>query len=230
MKKVNLITLAVVSSLLSTSVFSGVLMVRQEHLSDPFKPEQKNATLIKAGGSAGKTFFGVQAVHKGETLSTYALSSSEVQLGYRYDVNDTIRLIPQIQATATASGIGWKPQLGFVYKFGGGFSTELKYKHEYFVRQTPNSKGESTSEKSQYQVNLNYSLDKLRLGLQYDYHKGLDGQKYYNGNEFKQELELKAYYKIAKGWTPFMTLAGVPVHHSSEDYQLRTRLGFLYSF
>ncbi|CAH0528790.1 oligogalacturonate-specific porin KdgM family protein [Vibrio hippocampi] len=226
MKKFNLITLVVASTLLSTSAFSATLMVRQERLSDPNIPQNTNATLIKIGGSSGNTFFGAQVSHKGKTLSTYQLGSGEVQLGYRYDVNDTIRLTPQLQVTSSTSGLMWKPQLGFRYQLGGGLSTELKYKHEFFVRNNDSD----TAEKSQYQFNLNYKVKALTLGLQYDYFKSLDNVKQYNHHDFKQLLELKAYYRVAKGWTPFVTFSGVPVSNVSEDYQLRTRVGFLYSF
>ncbi|MCL9777453.1 oligogalacturonate-specific porin KdgM family protein [Vibrio methylphosphonaticus] len=226
MNKANLIALAVASTLISTSALSATLMVRQENLTDPSNPINKNATLIKLGASSGNTFFGAQVSHKGETLSTYQLGSGEVQLGHRYNVNDDIRLVPQIQVTSVTSGLLYKPQMGFVYQLGGGFSTELKYKHEFHVR----SDDKDTTQKSQYQFNLDYRINALRLGLQYDYFKSLDDVKQYNNHYFKQLLELKAYYRVAKGWTPFVTFAGVPVSATSEDYQLRTRVGFLYSF
>ncbi|QIA65477.1 hypothetical protein GT360_18230 [Vibrio astriarenae] len=231
MKKANLLTLAVASAVLSTSVSATTLMVRQEYLpkAEQFNPNNTNATLVKLSGSTGKTFMGLQAVHKGEKLDRYALSSTEAQLGYRYDLNDTIRLTPQLQATATGSGIGWKPMFAMTYKLGAGFSTTLLYKHEFFVRQEDNSNG-STTEKSQYQASINYADGPLRLGVKYDYHKGLDGQRYYNGKEFKQELEFSTYYRVARGLTPFVNLAAVPVHWKSDEYQLRTRVGVLYSF
>ena len=226
MKKVNLIALAVASTLISTSALSATLMVRQEHLSDPSNPINKNATLIKLGASSGNTFYGVQVSHKGETLSTYQLGSGEVQLGYRYNVDDKIRLIPQLQVTSVTSGLLWKPQMGFRYDIGSGFNTELKYKHEFHVR----SDDKDTTQKSQYQFNLNYRHKEWTLGLTYDYFKSLDNVPQFNNDDWKQHLELKAYYRVAKGWTPFVTFAGVPVSNRSDDYQLRSRVGFLYSF
>lgn len=228
MNKSKLILIAVASVIVSTSASSATLMLRQEYLPKATKanPVNKNATLAKIGGSVGNTFFAVQSVNKGEKLNSYAVSSTELQLGHRYNINETFRLIPKLDVTSTKSGSAYKPQLGFVTNWGGGFSTELKYKHEYFVR----SDSKPTTEKSQYQLNLNYKIEKLRLGLQYDYHKGLDEQKYYNNHDFKQELELKGYYTVAKGLTPFLTFAGVPVSGKSDEYQLRTRVGLLYSF
>lgn len=234
MNSKRIIAAAVTAMLISTSASAATLMLRQEHLTDPSNPVNKNGTLVKISGSIGNTFIGTQIVHKGEHLNSYRLSSSEIQVGYRYDVNDDIRLIPQLQVTATSSGVTYTPMAALDYKLGGGFSIVPLYKHKYTVGINTSGADKDdyrdTRETSQYQLSLNYAKDALRLGIQYDYHKGLDGQKFYNGKEFKQELELKGYYRVAKGLTPFVTFAGVPVGPKSDEYQLRTRVGVLYSF
>jgi hypothetical protein len=229
MSSKKLIALAMTTMVISTSASAATLMLRQEHKSNDQNDANTNATLVKIGGSIGKTFIGTQIVHKGEKLNSYTLSSSEIQVGYRHDVNEDIRVIPQLQVTATNGGITYTPMGAVDFKLGGGFSIVPLYKHKFYVG-VKNGEYNDTKQTSQYQLNLNYAKDALRLGIQYDYHKALDGQTFYNYKEFKQELELKAYYRVAKGLTPFITFAGVPVGNRSDEYQLRTRLGLLYSF
>ncbi|MGR5144370.1 oligogalacturonate-specific porin KdgM family protein [Photobacterium sp. DNB23_23_1] len=229
MKKTKIFVLALTSMIASTSVSAATLMLRQEHKSNDQVDANTNATLVKIGGSIGNTFIGTQIIHKGKNLNNYTLGSTEMQLGYRYDVNDDVRLVPQLQVTAVSSGIIYTPMAAMVYKLGGGFSLEPKYKHKFHVG-VKDGEYNDTKQTSQYQMNLNYAKDALRLGIQYDYHKALDGQTMYNNKGFKQELELKAYYQVAKGLTPFVTFAGVPEGNKSDKYQLRSRVGLLYSF
>ncbi|MCQ1059890.1 oligogalacturonate-specific porin KdgM family protein [Photobacterium sp. ZSDE20] len=228
MKKTKIFVLALTSMIASTSVSAATLMVRQERLHDAYNPVDKNATMFKLTGSVDKTFFAVQAILKGENPNSYATSNNELQLGYRYYVNDKLLLIPKIDATAVSTGIGYKPQLGIVSNWGGGFSTEFKYKHEFFVSKNGR---DSDQTKSQYQVNLNYAAtENLRFGLQYDYHRRVVGGALWDNEKYKHEIEAKSYYTVAKGLTPFVTFSAVPVHPTSDDYQLRSRVGVLYSF
>ncbi|MDN3702348.1 oligogalacturonate-specific porin KdgM family protein [Vibrio artabrorum] len=167
-------------------------------------------------------------VNKGKTLDTYALSSSEIQLGYRYHVNETHTLIPKIDFTSTSSGVMYTPQLGLQSNWDYGIFTELKYKHEITV---PSNSTKYIKQKSQYQAKVGYKATKaLTFQLEYDYHKGLDDQYYWDKHDFKHEIEFKTYYKVAPGITPYITFAGVPVGATVSGYQLRYRLGLLYSF
>ncbi|MDR9830359.1 hypothetical protein RCJ22_32770, partial [Vibrio sp. FNV 38] len=173
MRKANIITLALASLIVTTSASAATLMLRQEHKSNDQVDSNTNSTLVKIGGSIGNTFIGTQIVHKGEKLNSYTLSSTEMQLGYRYDVNDDIRLIPQLQVTAVSSGIIYTPMAAVNYKLGGGFSIQPLYKHKFHVG-VKDGEYNDTKQTSQYQFNFNYAKDALRLGLQYDYHKALD--------------------------------------------------------
>lgn len=229
MNNKKILAAAVTTMLFSTSVSAATLMLRQEHKSNDQVDSNTNSTLVKIGGSIGNTFIGTQIVHKGKHLNSYTLSSTEMQLGHRYKVNDDLMVIPQLQVTAVGSGMIYTPMAAMNYKLGGGFSIQPLYKHKFHVG-VKDGEYNDTKQISQYQLSLNYAKDALRLGIQYDYHKALDGQTFYNNKEFKQELELKAYYQVAQGLTPFVTFAGVPVGNKSDEYQLRTRLGLLYSF
>lgn len=229
MNSKRIIATVVTTMLISTSVSAQTLMLRQEHMSNDQNAANTNATLVKLSGNMGNTFIGTQIIHKGENLDSYTLGSTEIQLGHRFTVNDDIKLVPQLQLTAVGSGLIYTPMIAMSYQLGGGFSIEPKYKHKFHVG-VKDGEYSDTKQTSQYQFNLNYTKDALRLGVQYDYHDALDGQTFYNNKGFKHLIELKAYYKVTPDLTPFITFAGIPVGNESDEYQLRTRLGLLYSF
>ncbi|GAB7220410.1 oligogalacturonate-specific porin KdgM family protein [Vibrio comitans] len=229
MNSKRIIASVVTTMLISTSASAATLMLRQEHMSNDQNVANTNATLVKISGSMGNTFIGTQIIHKGESLDSYVLGSTEIQLGHRFTINDDIKVVPQLQLTAVSSGLIYTPMIAMNYKLGGGFSIEPKYKHKFHVG-VQDGEYNDTKQTSQYQFNLNYAKDDLRLGLQYDYHDALDGQTFYNNKGFKHLLEFKTYYQVAPGLTPFVTFAGIPVGNKSDEYQLRTRIGLLYSF
>lgn len=225
MKKYNKIALAVVSTLFAGSLAAASLDVRQEYKHD----SESYASRVKIGGGVGNHYFGVEAKQKGQPFSEWESGDNEFEYGYKFQVTDHWLIQPSMPITFSSDKVTYKPQVRVQYAFDSGVKAKLRYRHEF--RDYTDESGESSEQKSKVTGNLEYNYENLQLGFEANYEKGLDDQVYFNNKDMNWDMNLKIGYKEADwAWRPYVEFGNVSVSSTSDDRQLRSRVGVTYSF
>ena len=225
MKKYNKIALAVVSTIFAGSLAAASLDVRQEYKHD----SESYASRVKIGGGVGNHYFGVEAKQKGQPFSEWESGDNEFEYGYKFQVTDHWLIQPSMPITFSSDKVTYKPQVRVQYAFDSGVKAKLRYRHEF--RDYTDESGESSEQKSKVTGNLEYNYENLQLGFEANYEKGLDDQVYFNNKDMNWDMNLKIGYKEADwAWRPYVEFGNVSVSSTSDDRQLRSRVGVTYSF
>ncbi len=225
MKKYNKITLAVVSTLFAGSLAAASLDVRQEYKHD----SESYASRVKIGGGVGNHYFGVEAKQKGQPFSEWESGDNEFEYGYRFQVTEHWLIQPSMPITFSSDKVTYKPQVRVQYAFDSGVKAKLRYRHEF--RDYTDESGESSEQKSKVTGNLEYNYENLQLGFEANYEKGLDDQVYFDNKDMNWDVNLKIGYKESDwAWRPYVEFGNVSVSSTSDDRQLRSRVGVTYSF
>ena len=225
MKKYNKIALAVVSTIFAGNLAAGSLDVRQEYKHD----SESYASRVKIGGGVGNHYFGVEAKQKGQPFSEWESGDNEFEYGYKFQVTDHWLIQPSMPITFSSDKVTYKPQVRVQYAFDSGVKAKLRYRHEF--RDYTDESGESSEQKSKVTGNLEYNYENLQLGFEANYEKGLDDQVYFNNKDMNWDMNLKIGYKEADwAWRPYVEFGNVSVSSTSDDRQLRSRVGVTYSF
>lgn len=225
MKKYNKIALAVVSTLFAGSLAAASLDVRQEYKHD----SESYASRVKIGGGVGNHYFGVEAKQKGQPFSEWEAGDNEFEYGYKFQVTDHWLIQPSMPITFSSDKVTYKPQVRVQYAFDSGIKAKLRYRHE--IRDYTDESGESTEQKSKVTGNLDYNYENLQFGFEANYEKGLDDQVYFNNKDMNWDMNLKIGYKESDwAWRPYVEFGNVSVSSTSDDRQLRSRVGVTYSF
>ena len=225
MKKYNKIALAVASTLFAGSLAAASLDVRQEYKHD----SESYASRVKIGGGVGNHYFGVEAKQKGQPFSEWESGDNEFEYGYKFQVTDHWLIQPSMPITFSSDKVTYKPQVRVQYAFDSGVKAKLRYRHEF--RDYTDESGESSEQKSKVTGNLEYNYENLQLGFEANYEKGLDDQVYFNNKDMNWDMNLKIGYKEADwAWRPYVEFGNVSVSSTSDDRQLRSRVGVTYSF
>ena len=225
MKKYNKIALAVVSTIFAGNLPAASLDVRQEYKHD----SESYASRVKIGGGVGNHYFGVEAKQKGQPFSEWESGDNEFEYGYKFQVTDHWLIQPSMPITFSSDKVTYKPQVRVQYAFDSGVKAKLRYRHEF--RDYTDESGESSEQKSKVTGNLEYNYENLQLGFEANYEKGLDDQVYFNNKDMNWDMNLKIGYKEADwAWRPYVEFGNVSVSSTSDDRQLRSRVGVTYSF
>lgn len=137
--------------------------------------------------------------------------------------------------------ITYKPQFRLGYKADMGLTNNLRLRMEFADFRNYQKFGDSnmeTGEKLSHAKKMKWTwagsykvkaLPKLGLAWEGNYVKSLDNVKLYNSKDWEWDFGLKAGYKFGK-WTPFGEIWSTDISSSSDDRELKYRLGIKYTF
>ncbi|MDN3681749.1 oligogalacturonate-specific porin KdgM family protein [Vibrio tapetis subsp. quintayensis] len=234
MKNINKITIALTTTLLACSVSAASIDYRHE-----YKHEQKrHADRIKIGGSSNDFYFGVEMKFNGaqnddgsqDLYKNLQRGDSEFDFGYKHKIDDKWFVQPGMPITFSSEKVTFKPQVRVGYKFDSGVQAKLRYRHEF--QQYTEQSGDDNRQKSKITGNLDYSYEQFQFGFEGNYEIAqTDGYKLFNDGDTNYELNFKVGYKIPDtAWRPYVEVGNASVSSSTDQRQMRTRVGMTYSF
>ncbi|PMH44635.1 hypothetical protein BCU68_12365 [Vibrio sp. 10N.286.49.B3] len=251
MKAVTKIATLVATTLLAGGAAATSLDYRAE-----YKHDSKEYThRIKLGDSTTindktKLSFGIEQKFNSQDKSNYwdemVRGDSEFDWGVRYALNKKWYLQPGMPITFASDKTTYKPQfrVGFTSSFG--LTTALRYRHEFQVYSseagtktltdgTKVSVASKTVEQGKLTLTGSYKfadkeLQKIKLSYEANYNKNYDEVRLYNGDkDWQWDAGIIAGYQIGD-FRPYVELWNVQVSSSTDERQLRTRLGLKYYF
>jgi hypothetical protein len=227
MKKYNKIALALA---IASTLFVGSLSAASLNFRQDYKHDSKSyASRIKIGGSIGNHYFGLEAKLKGKPFSEWESVDKEIDYGYKFKVTDHWLIQPSMPIKFSDDNVTYKPQVRVQYAFDSGVKAKLRYRHEF--QEYTDGSGKNSRQKSKVTGNLSYNYENLKFSVDVNYEKGLDGQIYYNNKDSNWDMNLMIGYKESDWtWRPYVEFGNVSVSSKSDDRQLRSRVGFTYSF
>ncbi|MBO1591103.1 oligogalacturonate-specific porin KdgM family protein [Yersinia pseudotuberculosis] len=233
-KKIAIISITTLLSAFSVS--SATLDFREE-----YKHDQKDwAGRVKIGGSAGNNFFGVEIKHTGN-LSDLESGDNEFEYGYKYTINNKIKISPGVLVNFGDTSVTYKPQVRLEYSFDNGVTTKIRYRHEirnYSAGNTSkgrNGESHDSLDRSKLTGNITYQWAFLQFDFEANYAEDFINKEWKMGNNDKYEWDynLKVGYKNSSKWRPYIELGNVQCTSSTDcgsSRQLRSRVGVTYSF
>lgn len=229
-KKVLFLALTVISSY-TTLTHAATIDFRHEYKSD----SQANANRIKISGSSGNDYFSVEMKYSGSEGSGGGFNNlergdSEFEYGHKFKLNDKWLIQPSMPITMGNEKTSFKPQVRVYYYFDSGITAKVRYRYKYTHYTDDN--GSDSQRLGEITTNLTYTWDKLvQLDFESDYSKSYDGIAQFNNKDYNYYYNLKLGYKIPNSkWRPYVEFGNVSVSSSSDERQLRSRLGITYSF
>ncbi|WP_261818110.1 oligogalacturonate-specific porin KdgM family protein [Vibrio gallicus] len=251
--KNNKIALLVAASLFAGSVSAGSLNYRAEYKHS----EETYAQRVKVGESvniADKTKLSFSVEQKFQSSNTQDFwkqttrGDSEFDWGIRYELNKQWYIQPGMPITFGHERTTYKPQLRVGYKASFGLTTALRYRHEFREYSNSDDNGtrtlvDGTSVASQgktfqegkwtltgsYKFS-NPALKNVYLAYEGNYITNYDDVRLYNNTNQNWDLGVFFGYKFGD-IRPYVELWNVKDSGStSDDRQLRTRIGVSYSF
>ncbi|GAL20432.1 N-acetylneuraminic acid outer membrane channel protein NanC [Vibrio maritimus] len=228
MSTLNKVTVALVSVFATAAVSAASFDVRTEYK----HTSKEHATRVKMGDSIGNFYYSGELKFKGEEgafLKDLQNNGWELDLGYRFKLNDNWTIQPGMPIEARSKGMTYKPQLRVTYALDSVEGLSLSGRYRYDIRQ---NNGEDAQNERRHRItaNLNYSLNEWRFGLEGNYYKAdTDGYILYNNKDTNYELNATARRHFGQ-WAPYVEFGDVNVDSTTDRRELRSRVGVTYSF
>lgn len=228
MSTLNKVTVALVSVFATAAVSAASLDIRTEYK----HTNEQHATRIKMGDSIGNFYYSGELKFKGEDgafLKDLQNNGWELDLGYRFKINDNWTIQPGMPIEARSAGMTYKPQLRVTYALDSVEGLSLSGRYRYDIRQN-NGEDAQNERRHRLTANINYSVNEWRFGLEGNYYKAAtDGYILYNGKDTNYELNATARRSFGQ-WAPYVEFGDVNVDSVTDRRELRSRLGVTYSF
>lgn len=235
MKPINKLTIAVCTTLLSTSTLSASIDIRHEYKHS----SEQHATRVKMNESINNLYFSGELKFKGkdgEFLEDLQNNGWEFDWGYRVKLNDNWTLIPGMPVEGRSSGMTYKPQLRVTYAFDNVEGLTLSGRYRYDMYQNNN-----TDDKRRHRLtgNLGYKYEKWSFGLEANYYKADDYELF---KDKETDVEYNSTIRRTIGqWSPYVEFGYISYKDNggfdigdgsttNNDYELRSRIGVSYSF
>jgi len=233
-KKIAIIGIATMLSAFSVS--SATLDFREEYKHD----ENDWAGRVKIGGGAGNHFFGVEMKYTGN-LSNLEGSDNEFEYGYKYTINDRIKVSPGVLVNFGDTSVTYKPQVRLEYLFDNGVAIKIRYRHEirnYSAGNTSTGRdGESHDSlgRSKLTGNITYQWEFLQFDFEANYAEDFINKEWKMGtnDEYEWDYNLKVGFKNSTKWRPYIEFGNVQCTSTidcNSSRQLRSRIGATYTF
>ncbi|WP_137674680.1 oligogalacturonate-specific porin KdgM family protein [Agarivorans sp. Toyoura001] len=226
MKSSSLVMLIGGVSLLSVNAMATSVDFRHEYKSDT----KQHASRVKMAHTFENNFsMALELKFKGEEgkfMEDLQSNGSEIDLGYRYKINDQWALIPGMPIEFGTSGTTYKPQLRLTYtpEKVKGLSVSGRYRLDV-------KPGEDVKKyRHRYTANIGYKYQQWAFGLESNYYYA-DNSDYllYNNDRTNYENNFTIHYSIGD-WTPWLEFGDVSVSDQSSQRELRSRIGLRYNF
>ncbi|WP_174208828.1 oligogalacturonate-specific porin KdgM family protein [Vibrio rumoiensis] len=235
MKKVFLITSAIMLASTAVNATAASLDYRHEY---KFGTNQ-NADRIKIGGSTktetGQHNYSVEMKFFGKT-GNYAYNElergdSEFVYSYKYNINEHWYIEPGMPITFGEDKTTYKPQVRVGYAFDSGIVAKLRYRHE-FQDYTENKNNGDTWQKGKITANLDYTWNNMiQMTFEANYEISYEDEyKLWDDGKTGYDYDLKLGWKNSSNWRPYVQFGNVGVSSRTDQRQLRSRVGIVYSF
>lgn len=249
MNKIKALPIAIAAVFLSGTAVAGQIDWRTEYKHE----SEQHAGRIKIGDStkvsdSGKWYYSVEMKYfsgdnadgsRGGFMQNLQRGDSEVDWGYQHKINKQWFIQPGMPITFGDERITYKPQFRVGYNAKMGLKTRLRYRYE--IRQYADghsSYGGETWNKSKVTLTGGYKVKKypnLKLDYEanywysheFDENTGKDRQ-FDNGAD-NWDLGLFVGYQI-ENWRPYVEFWNSSVSSSTDERQLKTRVGIKYKF
>ncbi|ALR94019.1 MULTISPECIES: oligogalacturonate-specific porin KdgM family protein [Vibrio] len=257
MKAVTTMSLFVASTLMTGAVSAATLDYRAEykHESETYAQRIKISGSSKINDQTKLNFGVEQKFHSYDNSHFWdqlVAGDSEFDWGVRYQINKQWFIQPGMPITFGDDDekTTYKPQVRVGYKSSFGLSTALRYRHEFQVYSdgagnktltdgTSVSVAGKTVEQGKWTLTGSYDmrqfdneyLDNVKLSYEINYNKNYDEVRLSDWKDSEWDAGLIVGYQMGD-FRPYFELWNVKGKDGSttDDRQLRTRLGLKYSF
>ncbi|GLS92699.1 membrane protein [Psychromonas marina] len=226
MKLIKSSVILFATSVISLNAYSASVDFRHEYKG---KTDQ-HSSRVKMGNTFDNNFsIGLELKFKGKDgkfMKDLENNGSELDLGYKWAINNEWALQPGMPIEFGAESATYKPQLRVTYtpEAVKGFSVSGRYRLDIKPGQ------DDKKFRNRYTANLGYSIENWSFGLEMNYYKSHE-ESYilFNNKDTNYENNLSASYKVGD-WTPFVEFGDVSVAADKDTRELRSRIGIRYSF
>ena len=166
-----------------------------------------------------------------EFMNNLVSDGSEIEVGYTHQYDNGWYLQPGMPITFGSSKTTYKPQLRVGYKFDTVPSyVALRYRHEINANVAADT---SDDQKSKLTFTTGYKFENgLNINFEANYeqmaHNPNNAVLFDNGDS-NYDYQVKVGYSIGQ-YTPYFDLTNVSVSSTSDQRQLRGRVGINYKF
>ncbi|WP_261836433.1 oligogalacturonate-specific porin KdgM family protein [Vibrio ishigakensis] len=240
MKTINKVTIALLTTVAAASVNAGSLDYRAEykHESETYAQRIKIGSSVKISDPA-KLYFSVeqkfQSNDTGDFWNEVERGDSEFDWGVAYNLDKNWYIQPGMPITFADNKTTYKPQFRIGYKADFGLTTALRYRHE-FQKFTADKNDGDTIQQGKITLTGSYKFTdeawkNLQLSYEANYNHNYDDVILSNNDNWEWDLGVKIGYKIDnfRPYVEFWNIKGDD-GKTTDDRQLRTRVGITYSF
>ncbi|MGY5449529.1 oligogalacturonate-specific porin KdgM family protein [Agarivorans sp. MS3-6] len=226
MKPNSLVLLVASLGFVSANAAATSVDFRHEYKSDT----KQHASRVKMAHTFDNNFaLALELKFKGEEgkfMEDLQSNGSEIDLGYRYKINDQWALIPGMPIEFSDAGTTYKPQLRLTYtpENLSGFSLSGRYRLDIKPSEDINKY------RHRYTANIAYKYQQWAFGLEGNYYYS-DNPEYllFDNGRTNYENNFTVHYSMGD-WTPWLEFGDVSVSSNSSQRELRSRIGLRYSF
>ncbi|WCP69938.1 oligogalacturonate-specific porin KdgM family protein [Vibrio tubiashii] len=235
MNKIKTIVIAVGTVMACGAVSAASLDVRHEYKHS----SEQHATRVKMGDSIDNFYYSGELKFKGadgtKFLQDLKNNGWELDLGYRFKLNDNWTIQPGMPIEGRESGMTYKPQIRATYALDSVEGLSISARYRYDIRQNID---DDNQRRHRLTGNINYSFEEWRFGLEANYYKA-DGYDLYKDKDTNYEFNSTIRRSFGQ-WAPYAEFGYAPYQKdggydnngttTNNDYELRSRIGITYSF
>ncbi|QIA65453.1 hypothetical protein GT360_18100 [Vibrio astriarenae] len=183
-------------------------------------------TKFNLGAAFGPHSVYINPTANGLPFDDMSILIVDVAYGYNKRLNKNWRLNPGFLTTFGKTATTYKPQFHVHYQADNRMMAKLRYRHNFREFTDGNSE-----QMGQITAHFGYNGEKLVTYVYGNLYKGYDGQDLYDNKDTNYELNYYLGYNL-KQWSirPYVEFSDVLVNKNSDARQLRSRVGFTYSF
>lgn len=167
----------------------------------------------------------------------FSTNATEMSLWWGYKVPNTgFTITPGIITESTSITTGYKPYLRLQYNTDFGLWFAIRPRFDYWRYEGTNSNTPKADEKNgRIDAWIGYSKGNFGINYNYTYmwaiNDNLDGseRQMFDKGKDNYEQNLAMNYRFGK-WNPYIELGDEKVNSSTDDRQLRVRVGIQYTF
>ena len=239
MNTIRVFAVAISTILIAGPAAAGSLDFRSayKHATEEYDHRVKIGSSTQIG-SQGSIYYSVEMTFGSEGdengdegfWSDLSRGDAEFDWGYRYSLNTNWYIQPGMPITFGEDKVTYKPQLRVGYKADMGLTTALRYRHEFQEYDSDSALGSVQQSKvtltGSYKIKSN---ENLKLSYEANYVKNHDDIILYDNDDWEWDAGIIIGYQFGN-WRPYVEFWSVDQNSTSDDRQLRTRIGLTYTF
>lgn len=166
----------------------------------------------------------------------FVTNATEMSLWWGYKIADTgFTITPGIITESTSETTGYKPYLRLQYNTDFGLWFAIRPRFDYWRYDD----GRADQRNGRIDAWIGYNYGNFGINYNYTYmwtlsddvnDDGTGGTRYmYDNDDWNYEQNLSMNYRMGK-WNPYIEIGDISVSSSSDERQLRLRVGIQYTF